>query len=296
MQAHYKTILLVIVLIIIAGLVASGRRAVPTPAPTAVVAFACDGKKGIIATFYKGEPRVTSLDRVPKPGGSVALALSDGRMMTLPQTISADGGRYANADESFVFWGKGNGALVLEGGKEHNYTGCIVIAPDQPGHALPLIYSSSAARFSLRIPAGYLADESYRYIERGPGKEILGVKFTVATTTAAGTNLSADSYLSVEAVAANDCSATLFLDRAKAVTVTDGSMTYSVASTTGAAAGNRYEETVYAIPGTSPCYAVRYFVHYGVFENYPAGTVKRFDAQALRNEFDAIRHTLVLQL
>jgi hypothetical protein len=67
-----------------------------------------------------------------------------------------------------------------------------------------------------------------------------------------------------------------------------------VASTTGAAAGNRYEETVYAIPGTNPCVAVRYFVHYGVIENYPPGTVRQFDKQALLDQFDRIRRTLVV--
>ena len=63
---------------------------------------------------------------------------------------------------------------------------------------------------------------------------------------------------------------------------------------TGAAAGNRYEETVYTLPGTNPCIAVRYFIHYGVFQNYPAGTVREFDQQALLASFDAIRHTLVI--
>jgi hypothetical protein len=49
---------------------------------------------------------------------------------------------------------------------------------------------------------------------------------------------------------------------------------------------------VYAIPGTKPCTAVRYFIHYSVFENYPPGTVKAFDHAALVATFDAIRRTL----
>jgi hypothetical protein len=39
---------------------------------------------------------------------------------------------------------------------------------------------------------------------------------------------------------------------------------------------------------------VRYFIHYGVFENYPAGSVTRFDHTALVDRFDAIRQTLVV--
>jgi hypothetical protein len=47
------------------------------------------------------------------------------RMVRLKQTLSADGARYANSDESLIFWNKGNGALVLEDGKEKDFTNCV---------------------------------------------------------------------------------------------------------------------------------------------------------------------------
>lgn len=37
--------------------------------------------------------------------------------MTLPQTVSASGARYANADESIVFWNKGNDLFITQNGK-----------------------------------------------------------------------------------------------------------------------------------------------------------------------------------
>jgi hypothetical protein len=74
----------------------------------------------------------------------------------------------------------------------------------------------------------------------------------------------------------------------------DQGVTYSVSSSMGAGAGNRYEETVYALVGTRPCFAVRYFVHYGAIENYPSGTIQQFNKQALLKEFDSIRRTLVI--
>lgn len=58
------------------------------------------------------------------------LTLSDGRILTLPQTISADGARYANPDESFVFWSKGSGATIVEDGWQNSYTGCTTEAPN----------------------------------------------------------------------------------------------------------------------------------------------------------------------
>jgi cytochrome b involved in lipid metabolism len=40
---------------------------------------------------------------------------------------------------------------------------------------------------------------------------------------------------------------------------------------------------------------VRYLVHYGVFENYPQGTIALFDKTGLLAQFDTIRKTLVLK-
>lgn len=71
--------------------------------PIATATFKCADDKSIEATFY---------------ADSVALKLSDGRSLKLPQVISGSGARYANADESFVFWNKGNTAFVTEGADE----------------------------------------------------------------------------------------------------------------------------------------------------------------------------------
>jgi hypothetical protein len=163
------------------------------------------------------------------------------------------------------------------------------------GENLPQVYSNSAMGFSLHLPSDYTVDESYTYQEFGPGKDITGIKFTIPSSMATGTNLGSDSYMSIEEIPKiQDCTAALFLGQGIARTLADGGTTYSVASTTGAAAGNRYEETVYALPGTNPCIAVRYFIHYGIFQNYPAGMVREFDQQALLASFDAIRRTLVI--
>ena len=71
--------------------------------PIATATFKCADDKSIEATFY---------------ADSVALKLSDGRSLKLPQVTSGSGARYANADESFVFWNKGNTAFVTEGAVE----------------------------------------------------------------------------------------------------------------------------------------------------------------------------------
>ena len=303
--------LLVVIIIIAIGAwyVGSNPQApAQVPQPIASVMYACNGGATISAAFYQGTSTpATSSDQPPTPGGSAQIALSDGRSMTLAQTISADGARYANSDESFVFWSKGNGALVLENGVEKNYVGCIAAAPEPAGSDLSAIYENGAQNFSIRLPGfvassspsdpqKYTVNETYRYQEFGPGKDIGGVKFTIPSSLAAGTNLSTDSYVSVEQIPqTQNCTAALFLpDSPAPQNISDGGTDYSVASSTGAGAGNRYAETVYALPGTNPCIAVRYFIHYGVIENYPTGAVQQFDEQSLTAGFDAIRRTLVI--
>ena len=79
--------------------------------PVSTVTFYCEDDKTIEAAFYA--------DRVD-------LTLNDGRSLSLPQTISGSGIRYANADETFVFWSKGDTAFVTEGADEKmTFADCI---------------------------------------------------------------------------------------------------------------------------------------------------------------------------
>src|SRR5262245_30720708 len=81
--------------------------------PPAIATFKCESGKTIEAMFN---------------GDKVELKLSDGRTLSLPQAMSASGARYANEDETFVFWNKGDTAFVTEGkdGKE-TYSGCVTM-------------------------------------------------------------------------------------------------------------------------------------------------------------------------
>jgi membrane-bound inhibitor of C-type lysozyme len=94
--------------------------------PIAQAAYICDGGKTIQAAFYKGEEYVVEPGQPPIPSGTVKLILSDGRNFDLGRTISADGGRYANGEESFIFWDKGDTILILENGTKKDYKGCQV--------------------------------------------------------------------------------------------------------------------------------------------------------------------------
>ena len=143
-------------------------------------------------------------------------------------------------------------------------------------------------------------DDSYIYDQVNPKKPISGVKFTIPGSMATGTNLSSDTYLSVEWLPrAKKCTGDIYLAaNVRPSSEVFASTTYSVATSSGVAAGNIYEESVYALPDSSPCIAVRYFIHSGNIANYPAagepGAVREFDRAALLSAFDTIRASLML--
>jgi putative hemolysin len=105
--------------------------------------FLCDSGKSIAASFYRTSSTPPVIPgQPPIPNGSVSLSFSDGRTMTLNQTISADGGRYANSDESIVFWNKGDTAFVQENGTT-TFSNCAV-GSDQSAAPTPPASSAIA--------------------------------------------------------------------------------------------------------------------------------------------------------
>lgn len=154
----------------------------------------------------------------------------------------------------------------------------------------------SQTGFSIAAPATFTPDPTHDYQSLGPGKDIKGFALIIPAALAKGTNLGGDSYIAVETLpGASPCTAAPFLDSPTvAPTVTTNGITYSVATSSDAGAGNFYDETVYAVQGSSPCLGVRYFIHSTNIANYDPGTVKAFDRAALIAQFDAIRATLTV--
>ncbi|MFA5165913.1 MAG: MliC family protein [Candidatus Paceibacterota bacterium] len=74
--------------------------------------FNCDGGVSIKAEFNNNEPQKVSLE------------ISDGRKIELPRAMSGSGARYADAQESFVFWNKGDTAFIEENGTT-TISGCL---------------------------------------------------------------------------------------------------------------------------------------------------------------------------
>ena len=97
------------VAILVAALCSSPGAAADDP--ISEVKYSCADDKTIQATFHADK---------------VDLVLSDGRSISLPQSMSGSGIRYADADESFVFWSKGNTAFATEGDADKpTYADCV---------------------------------------------------------------------------------------------------------------------------------------------------------------------------
>jgi membrane-bound inhibitor of C-type lysozyme len=91
----------------------AGAALAQAPSPVATVQYSCAQGKSLTAEYFDGPTR-TAPDGRPIPGGRVVVTLADGKKLTLPQTLSGSGIRYANQGETFVFWSKGDTAFVEE--------------------------------------------------------------------------------------------------------------------------------------------------------------------------------------
>ncbi len=158
-------------------------------------------------------------------------------------------------------------------------------------------YTDAKYGFSISYPLGWKVDAKYVYDALGPGKGIPGVAFMIPVSMASGTNLSSDSYIAVEFMpAAPVCDSGRFLDYVdKSFAMTDAGRRYSYAEVGEGAAGNYYEQRIYALTDSKPCVGVRTFLHSTNIGNYDPKTVRQFDREALLAQFDRIRRTLVLR-
>ncbi len=157
-------------------------------------------------------------------------------------------------------------------------------------------YTDMKLGWTIAYPAQWKVDPHYVSTTLGPDHEIKGVSFSIPDSVQPGTNLSHnDTALSVESLPGKDCKPGQFVDPAENVrkVKADGRI-YTAADSGDAAAGNRYETYIFVVNGTSPCLAVRYFVHSTAVENYDPGSIKAFNEAKLLAQFDAIRATLKL--
>ena len=111
--------------VVVVALLTAGAAVAQAPSPVATVQYSCAQGKSLSAEYFDGPTR-TAPDGRPGSAGRVILTLADGKKLTLPQTLSGSGIRYANEGETFVFWSKGDTAFVEEGANQTvTYRDCV---------------------------------------------------------------------------------------------------------------------------------------------------------------------------
>ncbi len=265
--------------------------------------YTCDGGKTITASFYEGPPAP-----MPKPGepptsnDSVVLTFESGSSIMLGRTVSADGGRYVNTDESFVFWDKGNNALVLQNGAEKDYTGCMT----GDGGALQTVSTGKGITFSYpddfglaTMPEQVLAksyippcNEGFNYCLYYDGADYQGTNFESAGIgITARTDLSTSTCLSAPPLG--------YTRPLVTTTTVNAAYAASVMGPAGdAGAGHYAAGSVYRLLFGNTCYEFETRIGETQFANYPPGAILQFtDAarttlqQRLRNILDGVALT-----
>ena len=94
----------------------------PEASPQAATESGTSQEEIIKATFYCTDGKSIAAE-FDNNTNQVNLTLSDGRVWTLPRAMSGSGARYANADETEVFWNKGDTAFIEENGQT-TYSDC----------------------------------------------------------------------------------------------------------------------------------------------------------------------------
>src|SRR4051812_10126167 len=69
-------------------------------------------------------------------------------------------------------------------------------APSPQAQTQPATSTYSGSNFTLIYPSDFNVDPTYHYDAVSASKPIFGVKFTIPTAMATGTNLASDTYLS----------------------------------------------------------------------------------------------------
>jgi len=281
MSKNNKLLIIIILFIIALGVlfyIMKTKNPVSTPVPevTNSVTYYC--QEGILkATYGKS---------------NVAVTFPDGHILTLNQSISADGGRYESG--TTVFWSKGDNAFITENDK-NTYTNCVTGNQTTLGDTNT--YVDPGKTFSFSYPKEFSfsgGDGSYTQDWR-VNNTTLGLLFTVVRipkTFMPSTNFGEAKFTvgtSVDPEAVKNC---LVADNGSVVKTEKmiiGDTSFTEITSSDAGAGNFYETKSYRVVKNNQCYAVEYTIHSTNIGNYsPDQGIKEFDKTKITSILEGI--------
>ncbi|MFZ2804167.1 MAG: MliC family protein [Patescibacteria group bacterium] len=248
--------------------------------------YSCDGSKTISAVYSSG---------------TVQLTLSDGRQLTMPQTVSGSGIRYEQGQgtpQDIIFWSEGPNAFLSENGT-NTYEDCV--AGTTTAHASgSKTFTDQGQTFSFTYPSnltvsgggvGYTSDWSYNFATT---TGLLLAEVDLPSSMQPNTNL-VDAKLTVGTSADTEAIATCltqpsgYQQTPSSAPVTVNGVTFTKFISGDNGAGNIYDITSYRTLRNSQCYAVEYVIHSGNIGNYdPSAGISMFDEQAIQNTMEGI--------
>ena len=159
-------------------------------------------------------------------------------------------------------------------------------------------YRHPALGYSISYPPDWTFDKDGAYSFSNPA--LKGSAIHVPARLTNGTNLSANSRLSVESLPGSSCTPAQFASQtadpiAGVHTLKADGRVYTAAVSEDPYPGRDAKSYLFLINGTSPCIAVRYLVIASDMGAYDPGTVRAFDAKKLTALFDRIRATVTLR-
>ena len=230
--------------------------------------YSCEGGKTIQVTFKES---------------TATLLLSDGRILDLPQTVSASGIRYAYG--GVVFISKGADGFLEENNVE-TYKGCIVGAKQNgtsmlfvdTGKTFQLSYGNA---FTLSSgPLGYTNEWS----ANSPFLGLVLAKLSLSKEMQPKTNFSGATVqvgTSSDEKAILNCLKPQEGEAAQGTSVIGG-IPFTKITLSDAGAGNFYETTSYRALKNSQCYAIEYTIHSTNIGAYsPEQGITAFDKDAV---------------
>ncbi|MDD4989201.1 MAG: hypothetical protein PHV42_02145 [Candidatus Pacebacteria bacterium] len=152
-----------------------------------------------------------------------------------------------------------------------------------------LEYRSDESGYTIQYPSNFFVNESGKNPLNGTDP-FYGIFFNFPSSFTAGTNLSKESYISVETKAEVQCTPGDFLDQGggpspKPADIQSNGIYWTGGFSADAAVGNLYEETAYTTIHNGTCYGVKLFLHSGNIGNYDPGTIRSFDADTINSIF-----------
>ncbi len=161
-----------------------------------------------------------------------------------------------------------------------------------PGPVKPVslvTYRNDEAGYTVQYPKDFFVNESGKN-PLNSNESFYGIFFNFPSSFTLGTNLSKESYISIETKAEVACTPSDFTYTgegpiSKSLSLQSDGISWTGKAGSDAAAGNYYTETIYTTMHNKTCYGAKLFLHATNVGNYEPGTIREFDQDAIDTIF-----------